>query len=263
MFLGKVMKLFLIIFLGFSMGCGDDTPSNTNNKNNKNNTQQSTGKTTAQGTTRTPTHGNTNQTTQTTNNGTTNNGTTGRTTSQGREPKNHRSVAVMCDNVRPDGNAKAIKCSTDEDCRGRKCKDGECKAGQCSTDKDCTDGANGRCNFSRAGATCSYDACFQDNDCDGVCECESPKDSTIGNQCLPGNCKVDSDCQDTGFCSPTLGTCGNYSGTEAYYCHTPEDECLDDSDCKDFSSGGAGRDPYCTFSSEVSHWVCADAHCVG
>ena len=37
--------------------------------------------------------------------------------------------------------------------------------GVCASDADCTEGDNGRCAFGRAGAFCSYDACFRDSDC--------------------------------------------------------------------------------------------------
>jgi hypothetical protein len=68
------------------------------------------------------------------------------------------------------------------------------------------------------------------------------------NACSTGNCQADSDCGDDGFCSPTLGSCGNYMGVVGYYCHTCEDECVNDWDC--------GRGAGCVYSQEVEHWVC-------
>lgn len=60
--------------------------------------------------------------------------------------------------------------------------------------------------------------------------------------CMPGNCRVDSDCESGGgYCSPSQnaglfvcsdgcsGTCGG--GLTGYYCHTAADECVNDCDC--------------------------------
>lgn len=78
--------------------------------------------------------------------------------------------------------------------------------------------------------------------------------------CLAGNCRTDSDCANGGYCSPTLGQCGNYTGVIGYYCHTPSDECTDDSDCTGNPTSGPG---YCMYSPEVAHWLCSYSHCVG
>ena len=56
-----------------------------------------------------------------------------------------------------------------------------------------------------------------------------------------------------------MGTCGAYAGTIGYQCHTPQDECTDDSDCAS-STMGAG---YCMHSPTVGHWVCGYGQCVG
>jgi Cys-rich repeat protein len=37
-------------------------------------------------------------------------------------------------------------------------------------------------------------------------------------------------------------------GLEGYYCHTPQDECVNDSDC------GAGK--VCTYAASQSRWTC-------
>lgn len=127
----------------------------------------------------------------------------------------------------------------------------------CTTDAQCADagGANGRCVNSGggpAGCFCTYDACFHDNDCTGeTCACHgSAYMGGDGNRCVPGNCHVDSDCGPGGYCSPTPATqgCGGLAG---YYCHTPSDGCIDDSDCA--NSGGL---ELCTYSTTASRWEC-------
>jgi hypothetical protein len=113
---------------------------------------------------------------------------------------------------------------------------------------------------------CTYDACFTDSDCPApagpasgpvVCACENGFRSD-NNVCIQGNCQVDADCDAKGlhWCSPTLGSCGNYTGFQGYYCHTPEDQCLDDADCS--ANGG-----YCAYEPTVGHWACSTQQCVG
>lgn len=128
----------------------------------------------------------------------------------------------------------------------------------CTEDSDCSDGLNGRCVFGRI-AMCSYDECFEDADCPTgtLCQCGTP--TGIGHQCMTAECRVDADCPGS-WCSPTFDTCGAYTGVTAYYCHTAQDECTNDTDC-----GGTGQygEPYCMFEPMVGHWVCNDSHCVG
>jgi hypothetical protein len=88
-----------------------------------------------------------------------------------------------------------------------------------------------------------------------VCACEGGARAD-NNACLSGNCRTDADCGNAGYCSPTLGPCGNYAGVTSYYCHTPQDECLDDGDC-----GGALG--YCAYSDAAGHFKCSNAQCVG
>lgn len=162
----------------------------------------------------------------------------------GRVPVNHRPVAEACDDVRPPGSFQG------EPLEGA----------ECSQDTDCVDGDNGRCTQGRF-VFCSYDHCFADDDCangmgGGVCGCEGAAFDD-GNVCLGGNCRTNADCGPGGYCSPTFGGCGNYTGVEAYFCHTPEDECIDDADCQDQPQG------YCAFAPERGLWACSYAHCVG
>jgi hypothetical protein len=163
-----------------------------------------------------------------------------------REPLEHRAVANECDRVRPPGvtlDGALLPCEQDE---------------------DCTDGENGRCVQHR-NVECTYDACFEDSTCAQgdqrfACECEGGWASDH-NICLhQGNCLVDADCGEGGYCSPSFGDCGTYSGTVGYFCHTAEDECVDNTDC-----GGPmdGSESYCKFNPAVGHWTCDNAQCVG
>ena len=162
-----------------------------------------------------------------------------------RVPLKHRPERIECDDLRRAG-------STPEE--------GGAPAG-CQADDDCADGANGRCTGNgHDGWRCSYDRCFADADCDGVCECGGGFRSD-NNVCLGGDCQVDSDCGPNGFCSPSFGDCGAYTDVVAYYCHTPEDECVDDADCEGESQFGFA--PYCAFNPGAGRWACSDSHCAG
>jgi hypothetical protein len=131
---------------------------------------------------------------------------------------------------------------------------------QCTSDADCADaGVNGRCVESSGGAAivcrCTSDTCVHDTDCPSqqVCSCHgAPYSGGAGNTCMPGNCRVDSDCGAGGFCSPSYGTalCGSLGG---YYCHTATDSCVDDIDCA--SPGGPGAQ-VCAYSSSDGRWEC-------
>jgi hypothetical protein len=127
--------------------------------------------------------------------------------------------------------------------------------GECETAAQCTSGLNGRCVVDRGGFSCDYDLCFEDDDCGSgsVCRCGNPGGE--GNRCTQAGCRVDADCPGS-WCSPTFGTCGNYSGVVGYACHTQKDECVDDADC-------AGSGGYCWYSPMVAHWLCSTANCVG
>jgi hypothetical protein len=129
--------------------------------------------------------------------------------------------------------------------------------GQCSQDSQCTSGTNGRCIENNGGALfcqCTYDTCTQDTDCPtgDLCVCHgSPYTFGAGNTCMMGNCRVDSDCGASGYCSPTVGTsgCGSVGG---YYCHTAADQCVNDSDC----SGSMSGPELCEWSATNNRWQC-------
>lgn len=95
-----------------------------------------------------------------------------------------------------------------------------------------------------------YDFCFDDGKCatGGPCLCGGRPDSYGWNICLDGNCTIDGDCGEAGRCSPTLDPCDD-SHISGQYCHTPEDECDDDTDCL---SG-----VHCKYVEERGRWACA------
>jgi hypothetical protein len=163
----------------------------------------------------------------------------------GRVPEKHRAAPVACDDQRPPGGGRAFFVGS-----------------ECTQDAECSAGHNGRCQDFRGTSACTYDECAVDADCSssGPCACEGAFWSDA-NACLPGNCRIDADCSGGGgYCSPTFGDCGNYSGVIAYYCHTPEDNCIDDSDCGGNEMQGPG---YCMYRPELGHWECGYGQCVG
>jgi hypothetical protein len=155
-----------------------------------------------------------------------------------RVPANHRAASSACPTQRGPGAAV---------------EDGPFVT--CDADVDCTMGANGRCvdncgvgGCPGLGTSCDYDHCFSDSDCEaGVpCICRPSADSGAQNLCIGGgNCAVDSDCGPGGYCSLNAPTqwCGG-----RYFCHTPCDECLDDSDCP--------TDVPCMYFASVGYWSC-------
>jgi hypothetical protein len=138
---------------------------------------------------------------------------------------------------------------------------GDCPPEQftCTSDATCGDaGINGRCvnGGGPAGCGCTYDACLTDGDCPAneTCACHgSPYTYEADNRCVPGNCRVDSDCGSGGFCSPSVASdCG--AGTDyfclGYYCHTSRDQCTNDTDC--------GPAEACIYSYQAGFWQCAE-----
>jgi hypothetical protein len=135
---------------------------------------------------------------------------------------------------------------------------GNCMVGLgCMNDGQCTDGGpSGRCIQNNGGAAecvCSYDTCLHDTDCPTgqLCVCHgSGYSDGYGNTCMPGNCRVDSDCGADGYCSPSHGTsgCGEVTG---YYCHTSRDTCTNDNEC-----GSMGSFDVCAWSESDKRWEC-------
>lgn len=158
----------------------------------------------------------------------------------------HREIGATCDRFRAPGSTPEPGPPAD-----------------CSSDADCTALTNGRCNGnSHDGWRCTYDACFTDSDCgpDNACQC-SGGFRADNNVCVTGNCRTDADCA-TGFCSPTLGSCGDYVGTVGWFCHTCDDTCVNDADCAGLDGGFFGA-PYCAFDPVSGRWGCQNTHCVG
>ena len=133
----------------------------------------------------------------------------------------------------------------------------------CQSHDDCDEGMNGRCTLGRF-PHCTYDECFTDDDCEGtVCLCGGAAMSDA-NRCIPqGNCRTDADCGAGGFCSPTLGDCGNYGGVVGFFCRTPEDECLNDDECVNPDERGGRRAGQCRFNLAGGRWMCGYSECVG
>jgi hypothetical protein len=94
---------------------------------------------------------------------------------------------------------------------------------------------------------------MHDTDCPTgeVCAChEAPYANGQGNTCMPGNCRVDSDCGPGGYCSPSFAPMG-CGGLGGYYCHTPADQCVNDNDCT-----GSNGPSACSYSSSAKAWHC-------
>ena len=157
-------------------------------------------------------------------------------------PTKHRPAAAACSTDRP-----TTEPSNTSGGGGSNCKQ----------NSDCKDGRDGRCRLGRAGAFCTYNECATDNECQanggGVCECGDPNFCTRS-----GDCHVDSDCGASGYCSPSLGDCGEYGGIIGYYCHRAVDECVDDADCT--ADGAFG---YCAFDPNGAKWKCSQTQCAG
>ncbi len=156
----------------------------------------------------------------------------------GGVPAKHRPTEIACPEQRGPGTTNSNPQSWDE----------------CTQDSDCTAGTNGRCLQSKL-SFCSYDTCFSDSDCSDnrLCECRPSADDSAPNSCIAGNCHIDADCGADGFCSPSVvdesSTCGYDSSTgDGYFCHTPQDSCVDDSDC--------GSTSICAYNLPSSHWTC-------
>ena len=153
-------------------------------------------------------------------------------------PLQHRTTAVACGLSAPFPNASS--CTSDAGC------------GTIPVQQTCLP-------YPDAGgaAFCNSDQCFTDSDCKksgGPCGCSvSTQQLGIHNLCYEGNCQTDTDCGAGGYCSPSPDTYCNHLGSPPvydYYCHTPKDECTNDSDC---ASCGAGA--YCAVTS-AGFWQC-------
>lgn len=127
----------------------------------------------------------------------------------------------------------------------------------CMQDSDCMGGTDGRCLGDRhpCVTNCSYDTCFSDSDCPSnqPCECRQSASDSAGNACMVGsNCRIDADCGPGGFCSPSIveSDCSSRSQDTGYgyFCHTPQDSCLNHSDCDPRAN--------CVYSLQAARWTC-------
>jgi hypothetical protein len=95
--------------------------------------------------------------------------------------------------------------------------------------------------------------CVTDLDCadGGVCECDVLSKFSPFGHCLPGNCRVDSDCGPHGLCSPDTQAsgCGGYLDPTGYYCSSGADMC--GTNCVN----NAFQSCWCTYDG--SHFVIA------
>ncbi len=119
----------------------------------------------------------------------------------------------------------------------------------CETDADCSDGDGGRCLVDDDDVSrCTYDECFEDDDCPSGSVCVCGGADGPGNHCATrGDCRVDADCGNGGVCSPSRDFCGD-ERIVGFFCRTCDDECVADSDC--------AADDYCGFDQNVGAWRC-------
>lgn len=172
-------------------------------------------------------------------------------------PDFHRAAATACSALVAD--AGATTSTTNGASPGPAAPDAAVNS-PCLTATDCGPCATGvvRCLLRSPAQpnACVCDQCNSDQECPSTEACLCFQTGwaryPVGNACVQENCQVDSDCGPGGFCSPTLSGCG-YGG---YYCHTPTDTCLNDSDCAGSSIG-------CVYSPTTGAWGCASIVCIG
>ncbi len=174
-----------------------------------------------------------------------------------RIPKRHRAESHPCPPGRGPGSFTNF-CNLDLDAG---VPPGE--AG-CTLDSQCTAGTAGRCLTIWGPlppgclGCCSYDQCLSDADCteNAPCECRTSDSAEDPNFCASGgNCRIDADCGPGGYCSPSeigeLCACvgSRPCGEHGYFCHTPNDTCVDDEDCN------VGE--RCSYVMLGQSWACA------
>jgi Cys-rich repeat protein len=124
-------------------------------------------------------------------------------------------------------------------------------APSCNTSADCAD-AGAFAKLTCLQGHCTPDECLADSDCASgmLCACNSEISNGLRvwqNLCMATQCRLDSDCGTGEVCSPSNGSyCG---GLQGFFCHTPSDTCLTNSDC-------CGATPTCAYQSAVGHWAC-------
>ena len=175
----------------------------------------------------------------------------------GEVPLKHLPVGATCRATRPSGSSN--------DDGGKLCDADAGSFCACGSDSECTDGNNGRCIVNgNAGYHCTYDECASSADCTTASTSCACGDINAGsyNVCVPSNCKVDTDCGANGYCSPSYGSCGTFGGEYGgVYCHTANDECVNDSDCT--GNGETSGPGYCAFDTTKAAWACSYSVCAG
>ncbi len=196
----------------------------------------------------------------------------------GRVPVKHQSSGAACTTPRAAMTPAACGCPDGGQSSLARPDGSVCLCGSCAQDSDCVAGPNGRCGEPGpvASLSCSYDDCLADSDCKGGLPCTCRGIASAPNVCeTASNCAVDSDCGPGVYCSPSTldsfcscgnaalcpdsGTycsvngspvpcvCGNSCG-HGYFCRTPCDTCVDDSDC--------GHRGTCNYDTVDRRWEC-------
>lgn len=166
-----------------------------------------------------------------------------------RVPALHRASGSACPTARGAGSVCTLDLGTGPNA--------------CLVDSDCTAGTNGRC-FSPNGpggvrcmpTACSYDDCSSDSDCPSrvPCLCRDSAADSNANLCVTGgNCAVDADCGPGGYCSP--GGYDDFCSTPVYFCHTPADTCIDNTDC---AQSGSRPVLACNYDLRSGHFACSE-----
>ncbi len=106
---------------------------------------------------------------------------------------------------------------------------------RCTRDQDCSEMPGGYCEQTIVSAKCQYDECAHDHECaaDQRCACQA-----YYNVCLEADCKTDDECAAGERCLAS-SPCAEI--VRSYNCTTPDDECHEDTDCRD------AKRPTCAF----------------
>jgi hypothetical protein len=158
---------------------------------------------------------------------------------------------VACPVKGDEGNADLYS-TRNEACEGRgrgmphPAEDG----GGCTLDSDCS-----------VGSTCQDGTCFEQPQCDEDSQCETGSTCACAgvfavgssfataislNQCVPAECRSDSDC---GAYSCGLSQSNPCGGLDGFYCHSESDECARHSDC-------GSLDRLCAYDTDARGWHC-------
>jgi hypothetical protein len=98
--------------------------------------------------------------------------------------------------------------------------------------------------------------CMRDSDCGSghVCACAGTAYASLMNTCVTSNCVIDADCGSGGWCSPSETEGGACAWLAGYFCHTPSDTCINDSECV-----GSPGPAHCIY--DTGAWHCGHLFC--